>query len=766
MSGPEAWPFSINGQHQIPLSANPFCHGQGQNRPIPDETVVLSRQTPQPGNRGPSDASRDTSLEVARQPESRARASCEGGTESSSREPGHGMTDTAPVIPPNLTCTRNSTNGASDAGTTEGHHDAQEQLSQTEAVGAPDAADVNELIQVTSPKGRATPDPGLETNARPSTERRPDEQEDDSEFCEQHTTTHSRNINGSSDARPERYLPDGESNSNPGSHHSEDSYRPNLPAPSSAQPLPDQRLNPNGNTSGASDAGQGNVTLKGASDANRRNQSGASYARAGNDGPNGAPDANRAPLVNRPSANQQARRLGRNGKSRRGASRGMHQTTGDRQSGHTGVNAITALVNRLVLSLPYLATPDTRQIGMHTWSEQLLPLIWCATSDSSCDRLRQVLLEQHRGQEALMAFRVWWVEQGVHAANEAIPILNNIARQQGVRGPPMRCYKYLQAQLVLEHFAIHSRADCLVARDLIHPQQDNGRNQSENGPDARGDDTDTSPAPPGIARNLDSAFRPEVSNPEDGGPEPDSQILLERPQAAPEQYRRREEQQVRDDANMRIQECVIWLTSSHHGLCRLEAVLVINGVGARACNTMRPWWMRHEANSPSQARAYIQGINQTTQPEEIYGEFTIQITEDLCQAGDASDLIAQDLLQAQCTQEEADRIFDEDLVNGLRDRLFNHQYWGDEEARLYNATWLTLPCHYQATLESVLNEFGIDATPFGRLNSWLLQQGLRNPRDMPRRLDDVHNDHAANRHDDTELNPRIECLLRQLWRPP
>ena len=72
---------------------------------------------------------------------------------------------------------------------------------------------------------------------------------------------------------------------------------------------------------------------------------------------------------------------------------------------------------------------------MHTRSDQLVPLIWCATSDSSCDQLRQALLEQHRGQEALMAFRVWWIEQGVHSANKAIPILTNIARQQGVRGP-------------------------------------------------------------------------------------------------------------------------------------------------------------------------------------------------------------------------------------------------------------------------------------------------------------------------------------------
>ena len=150
----------------------------------------------------------------------------------------------------------------------------------------------------------------------------------------------------------------------------------------------------------------------------------------------------------------------------------------------------------------------------HVERPAIVPLIWCATSDSSCDQLRQVLLEQNRGQEALMAFRVWWIEQGVHSASEAIPILNNIARQQGVRGPPMRCYQYLQAP-VQEHIAILSRAERLAARDLIHPQRDNGRSQSESGLEARGDASDTSPAPPGIERNLDPAFRAEVSNPDD-----------------------------------------------------------------------------------------------------------------------------------------------------------------------------------------------------------------------------------------------------------
>ena len=270
------------------------------------------------------------------------------------------MTDTAPVISPNPTRTRTTTNGASDAGTTEGAYDAQERLRQTEAVGAPDAADVIEPRQVTSSQRRATPDPGREANVRPSTDRRADEQGNDDELCEQSSTTHSGNINRVSDARQERYVPNGECNANPGSHHSEDSCCPNgVTAPSSAQPLPDQRPNSNGNPGGASDAGQGNVTLNGAFDANRgshrsdiRNQNGASDANSGIDALNGTSDATRAPLVNRPNANQQVRRPGRNGRARQGTNRGVHQTAGDRQTGLTVVNATTALINRLVLSLP------------------------------------------------------------------------------------------------------------------------------------------------------------------------------------------------------------------------------------------------------------------------------------------------------------------------------------------------------------------------------------------------------------------------------
>ena len=171
---------------------------------------------------------------------------------------------------------------------------------------------------------------------------------------------------------------------------------------------------------------------------------------------------------------------------------------------------------------------------------------------------------------------------------------------------------------------------------------------------------------------------------------------------------------------------------------------------------MRDWWTRHYVESPRHACAYIQGINQSARPGEVYGQRSAQIIEDLIQAGGASDLIMQDLTIEQSSQEEAKRRFDEDLVNRIRDRPLNRQYWDDGEAKLINSTWLTLPAYYQDTLEPVLSEIGIDEVPFARLNSWLAQEGIRNPRDMG----EVE---IADRDDDMqeedELNARIRHLL-------
>ena len=226
MSALETWSFSITGQCLVPLPANPLCHGQGQDRPIPGETNVPSRQTSQPENHGASDSSRDNSLDETLQSESRTGASTEGATEADSREPDVGIADDAHVISPKLTRPRTTTNGASDAGTAERANDAPGRLRQTEAVGASDAVDANEHRQATSPQGRTTPDTGREADVRPGTECRADEQGNDDELREQSSTLSIGNTNGASDARQERYVFDGESDSNLGSHHSEDN-RPN-----------------------------------------------------------------------------------------------------------------------------------------------------------------------------------------------------------------------------------------------------------------------------------------------------------------------------------------------------------------------------------------------------------------------------------------------------------------------------------------------------------------------------------------------------------
>ena len=190
----------------------------------------------------------------------------------------------------------------------------------------------------------------------------------------------------------------------------------------------------------------------------------------------------------------------------------------------------------------------------------------------------------------------------------------------------MRCYQYLQAP-VQEHIAAHSRAEYLVAQDLVLPQRASGRVQAESGPEVMRDDLEAPVMATDIERNLDSGLRIAASSHGDEGSETDNQITLGRLRNALEQYRRSEEQQARGEASMRIQECVLWLTSSRRGLEQLEAVLITNDVGTRACNAMRAWWIRHEVNTPRQACAYMQGINQAAQTDEIYGEVTTQVID-------------------------------------------------------------------------------------------------------------------------------------------
>ena len=311
-----------------------------------------------------------------------------------------------------------------------------------------------------------------------------------------------------------------------------------------------------------------------------------------------------------------------------------------------------------------------------------------------------------------------------------------------------------------EHIAALSGAEYLVGRDLVRPQQATGVTQTEDASEVVRNELEGSMMATDTERNLDTRPCTSTAYHRNEGPEAGNPNLVERLQHALEHYRRDEEQRARDEASRRIQECIVWLTSSRSGTEQLEEVLTASAVGTRASSAMHDWRIRHDVETPSQARAYIQGINQAAHPGEIYGELTAQVIEDLIQAGGASDLIMQDLTTEQSSQEEANRRFDDDLVNRIRDRLLNQQYWDDGEAWLLNSTWLTLAAYYQATLVPVLSETGIDEGPFARLNSWLAQEEIRNPRDMSRRLDAVEiTDRDGNVQEEDELNTRIKHLL-------
>ena len=237
-------------------------------------------------------------------------------------------------------------------------------------------------------------------------------------------------------------------------------------------------------------------------------------------------------------------------------------------------------------------------------------------------------------------------------------------------------------------------------------------------------------------RNLDTGPRTSAAYHGNEGPETGNQTLLERPPYALEQYRWDEEQQTRDEASRRIQECIVWLTSSRRGLEQLEDVLTTNAMGARASSAMHPWWIRHDVESPRQACAYVQGINQAAHPGEIYGELTTQVFEDLLQAGDASDLIMQDLTTEQSTQEEANRRFDEDLVSRIRDRFLNQQYWSDGEAWLLNSL-MRAPSHGSTRGSHKRGSGTLETCPGGWTN-------LRSPTAMPTCKKTTSSTHASN----------------------
>ena len=354
---------------------------------------------------------------------------------------------------------------------------------------------------------------------------------------------------------------------------------------------------------------------------------------------------------------------------------------------------VLILIDRIIRSIPYLSTLRTRQLGSHTWSDQLVPLIWCATCDSAREQLRRALTTSDRGHGALMSFRTWWIEQGVHTAEGAVPLLNTIARQLGVRGPPIRCYQYLQAP-IQEHIAALSGAEYrkLLGHDLVRPQQTNKGPPAEDMMGASRDEPGDNAMPTDIERNPNVETCMSTSGHDGEEIEIDSSSITEQLRYALEQYRRDDGQRSRDETNRRIQECIVWPSySSRRSTEQVEQVLMANTVGTRASSAMRDWWSRHEVESPSRACAYIQGINQSAHPGQVYGQLSAQIIEDLFQAGGASDLIVQDLTVEQSPQGETNRRFDEELISRIRDRLLNRQYWDDGEAWLINSTWLTLP---------------------------------------------------------------------------
>ena len=218
----------------------------------------------------------------------------------------------------------------------------------------------------------------------------------------------------------------------------------------------------------------------------------------------GAPDAIQGHIHGRPGRRTRGgartrRRSNRgsipNGHDGRARERGDDEVRPPPPPQHPPLGTARALIDRIIGSLPYFSTLSTRQIGSHTWSDQLVLLIWCATRDSTCEQLREALTAAGRGHEALTAFRSWWIGQGVYTPEDAVHTLNTIARQLGVRGPPIRRYQYLQAP-IQEHLATLSGAEFAVGSDLVRTQQ------TSEGPGA----DDVPVAPIGVnARNRDTA---------------------------------------------------------------------------------------------------------------------------------------------------------------------------------------------------------------------------------------------------------------------
>ena len=124
------------------------------------------------------------------------------------------------------------------------------------------------------------------------------------------------------------------------------------------------------------------------------------------------------------------------------------------------------LEQQLIASLPRLDAMDLQQASAHTWSAQLVPLIWCASEESAATALRTMLSDSDRGHGALDAIAAWWRGQGVDRAEGAIPVLRGIAASCGAGPGPARRAEYLDAR-VQEEVIARSETDALVQQDLL-----------------------------------------------------------------------------------------------------------------------------------------------------------------------------------------------------------------------------------------------------------------------------------------------------------
>ena len=135
----------------------------------------------------------------------------------------------------------------------------------------------------------------------------------------------------------------------------------------------------------------------------RRN--GASVASNGNNEARRDITGSDSGLPDDPSIDAPNRRNNRRRRARRTTSRRGHAAANSRRGQYSDIDAIDGLINRLVRSLPYLESLTLNQIGSHTWSDQLVPIIWRTTADSSCDQMRLALRSHNRGVEALETVR-------------------------------------------------------------------------------------------------------------------------------------------------------------------------------------------------------------------------------------------------------------------------------------------------------------------------------------------------------------------------